>query len=290
MEYYLVDKFNRGYIKHEPVVQHVVQPAVQPVVQRDGLELVGNIWNAKRRKISNVEKGTLFGDVVTFDQALTSDNEIWNAKRRKIGNVEKGSLFGDVVTFDQALTSNNGQDFEFNGRKYLLIPKGSDFDMNKRKFINLSEGVEEGDAVTAGQLLRYLENIRARLRSIEELSKLYTITKTYFSAMSRRIVNVKPGLDNNDVVTKGQLDAVKNKCDKVEKKLDKLLKGIEVTDSCIKIKDQRRICDLGKGVGGNDAATLAQLEEFNQMMVSYQDQINRILARLASSKDLNKNE
>lgn len=244
MEYYLVDKFNRGY-KPEPVVQREYQGVVGG---EEGLELVGNTWNAKRRKITNVEKGTLPGDVVTFDQALTSDN---------------------------------GQEFEFNGRQYLLIPKGSDFDMSKYKFKNLSEGIDEGDAITAGQLVKYLEDIRNRLRAIEELGKLYTISKTYFSTRGRRIVNVKPGIDKNDVVTKVQLDAVKAKSDSVEKKVDELLKGIEVTDDCIKIKDHRRICDLSKGVYAYDAVNFVQLNEFNQKMVLFETKFNQLLARLA---------
>ena len=235
MEYYLVDKFNRGY-KPEPVVQKEYKGAVG-----EGLELLGNNWNAKKRKIGNVKKGTLSGDVVTFDQALTSDN---------------------------------GQEFVFNGRQYLLIPKGSDFDMNKYRFKNLSEGVDEGDAITAGQLVRYLNDIRNRLHSIEDLGKLYSITKTYFSTKGRRIVGVRPGIDKNDVVIKQQLDAVKSKSDSVEKKLDDLLKGIEVTDDCIKIKNHHRICDLSKGVNPYDAVALVQLDEFNKKMVLFQNEFN----------------
>lgn len=69
-----------------------------------------------------------------------------------------------------------------------------------------------------------IDNLKERVKNIEEIGSLYYVTKNYFSTKGRRIVSVSKAIDKFDVVVKVQLDEA---IEKIGKKLDKHIKAFE---------------------------------------------------------------
>lgn len=91
---------------------------------------------------------------------------------------------------------------------------------------------------------------------LSRVEKQVSFKKGYVSVKNKRIVSVSKGLDKNDVIIKEQLDEVNSK-------VEGLLKGIEVTDDCIKIKNHRRICNISKSKNDFDAINHIEFVENN---------------------------
>jgi hypothetical protein len=89
---------------------------------------------------------------------------------------------------------------------------------------------------------------------IERANKQVAFEKHYISVKKKRIVNAKRAIDKTDVVIKEQLDEVNTK-------IDGVLKGLEVTDDCIQIKNGRKICGISRSNSAYDAINGVELVE-----------------------------
>lgn len=94
---------------------------------------------------------------------------------------------------------------------------------------------------------------------IDRANKHVSFEKHYISVKKKRIVNVKKGIDKTDVVVKEQLDEVNSK-------VEGILKGLEVTENCIKIKNGRKLCGISRSNSAYDAVNGVELlEVYNRL-------------------------
>lgn len=122
------------------------------------------------------------------------------------------------------------------------------------------------------------ERVKDELLSRAE--KQVSFKKGYVSVKNKRIVSVSKAKDPNDAVTKEQLDEVNSK-------VDGLLKGIEVTDDCVKIKNHRRICDISSGKNNDDVVNYIQLVDTFKPLVDELIELKREISELERRLPIN---
>nr|AAO61983.1 hypothetical protein [Aster yellows phytoplasma] len=166
------------------------------------LESKNKNWNAKKQKITNVEKGESLDDVPTLQQTLIrkdfgtfvqdnnnyeffeSENGVWNAKKRKITNVEKGESLDDVPTLQQTLIRKDDKFVQDDNNYEFLESENGVWNAKKQKISDLMEGTDSKDAVNVSQVPK--------------------MEAGYWDFNNKRLVRVKPAIDDTDCVTKEQ--------------------------------------------------------------------------------------
>src|SRR5436190_4322269 len=107
--------------------------------QYEFMETNKNVWDGKKRKISDLDAGEADSDAATIGQIMRSDNDNWNAKKMKISNVVPGTANDDVATYSQI-------------PKDCLQLKNSKWNGNNKVISNVAKGSNPNDVAVYSQI------------------------------------------------------------------------------------------------------------------------------------------
>ena len=221
-----IDKFYRLYNPYN-------KPAEPRASSEPTLNLQDDRWNCLNRKIGNVKDGEFVDDVSTLGQTLTrkgdvflqgktkyefleSKNKNWNAKKQKITNVEKGESLDDVPTLQQTLIRKDGKFVQDDNNYEFLESENGVWNAKKQKISDLLPGTDSKDAVNVSQVPK--------------------MEAGYWNFNNKRLVRVKPAIDETDCVIKEQTITFdkKEKCWDAKKQfIRNLPEGEHLDDICL---------------------------------------------------------
>src|SRR5436190_3141410 len=100
--------------------------------QYEFMETNKNVWDGKKRKISDLSAGEADSDAATIGQIMRGDNNSWNAKKMKISDVVPGTAKDDVATYSQI------------PKEYLQL-KNSKWNGDNKVISNVAKGTNHND-------------------------------------------------------------------------------------------------------------------------------------------------
>src|SRR5436190_2569056 len=103
------------------------------------MEANKNVWDGKKRKISDLSTGEVDSDAATIGQIMRGDNDNWNAKKMKISNVVAGTAKDDVAVYGQI------------PKDYLQL-KDDKWNGNNKVVANVSKGSKPNDVAVMSQI------------------------------------------------------------------------------------------------------------------------------------------
>src|SRR5436190_7897004 len=151
------------------------------------MEVNKNVWDGKKRKISDLGAGEADSDAATIGQIMRGDKGSWHAKKMKISNVAPGTAKDDVAVYSQI------------PKDYLQL-KNSKWDGNNKLISNVAKGSKSNDVAIYSQIPKdYLQ-----------------LKDDKWNGNNKVISNVAKGLKSNGVAIYSQLpkDYIQLKDDK----------------------------------------------------------------------------
>src|SRR5436190_21009546 len=103
------------------------------------METNKNVWDGKKRKISDLSTGEADSDAATTGQIMRGDKGSWNAKKMKISNVVAGTAKDGVVTYGQM------------PKDYLQL-KDDKWHGDNKVISNVSKGTNPNDVAVYSQI------------------------------------------------------------------------------------------------------------------------------------------
>lgn len=172
-------------------------------------------FNRRYKPVSSVGVGT----------GMDLEADGWNAKRRKIINVERGVKTGDVITLDQTITHTPAEGFTHNGIKYTLMKTGVDLDLNKHRIKNVVEGKDKTDAAVMSQIMthnnKFWDSRNMQISRVKDATTRYDVVNygqfltalrplkvgksTVFNAGNMKISNLSEGVLPTDAAIVKQI-------------------------------------------------------------------------------------
>src|SRR5436190_1207331 len=167
-------------------------------------------WHAKKMKISNVVAGTTKDDVAVYSQipkdCLQLKNSKWDGKNKIIENVAKGSKGNDVAVYSQI-------------PKDCLQLKNSKWDGKSKIIENVAKGSKSNDVAVISQIPKDCLQLK----------------DDKWNGNNKKITSVTRGTDDNDVAIVAQLPTDYMKSDKTSwtadnKKISNVKEGDQPND------------------------------------------------------------
>src|SRR5436190_1015695 len=218
--------------------------------QYEFMEANKNVWDGKKRKISDLGAGEADSDAATIGQIMRGDRDSWHAKKMKITNVVPGTAKDDVAVYSQI------------PKDYLQL-KNSKWDGNNKVIENVSKGSNTNDVAIISQIPKdYLQ-----------------LKNSKWNGNNKIIENLAKGSKSNDVavmsqIPKDYLQLKNSKWDGKSKIIENVAKGSKPNDVAtmdqipkdnLQLKDGKwngnnmKITSVAQGTEDNDVAIVAQL-------------------------------
>src|SRR5436190_312876 len=251
------------------------------------MEANRNVWDGKKRKISDLSTGEADSDAATVGQIMRGDKGSWNAKKMKISNVVAGTAKDDVAVYGQIpKESLQLKDDKWNGNNKVIanvskgskpndvaimsqIPKDclqlkdSKWSGGNKVISNVAMGTNPNDVAVYGQIPKDCLQLK----------------NSKWDGKNKIIVNVAKGSKPNDVATMGQIskDNLQLKDDKWNgnnKIIENVAQGTKPNDVAVMSQipkdylqskdgkwngDNKKITSVGQGTEDNDVAIVRQL-------------------------------
>jgi len=126
------------------------------------------------------------------------------------------------------------------------------------------------------------ENLKTHLKSTDALVKNISVSPSYISLGNKRIVRVANAIDEQDVVTKKQVDDVIGPATKLIKIMHPVKSTTPGVHDSIEIKGHRRISKVSRSKESYDVVVKVELDELNNKLVDFQTTISNSLNTLAT--------
>src|SRR5436190_1187777 len=218
--------------------------------QYEFMETNKNVWDGKKRKISDLGAGEADSDAATIGQIMRGDKDSWNAKKMKITNVAPGTAKDDVAVYSQI------------PKDYLQL-KNSKWDGNNKVISNVAKGSKSNDVAVYSQIPKDCLQLK----------------DDKWNGDNKVISNVAKGTNPNDIVVNSQipkdyLQLKNSKWDGKNKIIENVAKGTKPNDVAtmdqipkdnLQLKDGKwngnnmKITSVARGTDDNDVAIVAQL-------------------------------
>src|SRR5436190_10854386 len=142
------------------------------------MEAIKNVWDGKKRKISDLGVGEADSDAATVGQIMRSDKGSWHAKKMKISNVVAGTAKDDVAVYSQI-------------PKDCLQLKSSKWNGDNKVISNVAKGTNHNDVAVYSQIPKDCLQLK----------------NSKWDGKNKIIENVAKGSKSNDVAVYSQIPA-----------------------------------------------------------------------------------
>src|SRR5436190_1530783 len=214
--------------------------------QYEFMEVNKNVWDGKKRKISNLSAGEVDSVAATVGQIMRGDKGSWHAKKMKISNVVPGTAKDDVAVYSQI------------PKDYLQL-KNSKWNGDNKVISNMAKGTNPNDVAVYGQIPKDCLQLK----------------NSKCNGNNKIIENVAKGSKANDVAVYSQipkdcLQLKNSKWNGNNKIIENVSKGskpndVAVMSQILQLKDGKwngnnmKITSVARGTDDNDVAIVAQL-------------------------------